>query len=196
MFGYEILRGRQGAAGHFRESDGKTVIHARGLKPGETCALYALTENSAEKRGEAAADGNGQAVLTGICGRPFFVTANEKLMLWQGGEDNYLRASEWLRHERAAQEKKETALLEPEEPQQILEMEPEETQQILEKDLKEIQTVPLTDAAPAEETRTEKEEAEREKNEIIIENTTVIQSEQPYSLRSPGNGEPVDTLPE
>ena len=188
MFGYEILRGKHGAAGHFMESDGNAVIRARGLKPGETCVLYALSENRGEKRAEASADGNGQAVLTGKCEKPFFVAADGKVLLWQGGESNYLRASEWLKREQAAGKKNKNAPNQPEPPL----IEAEEAQTILKKDLNENQTATLTDETPKEKRKT----AEPQNEENVAEKGKAYQPEPPYALRSPGGGEPVDTLPE
>ncbi|MBR3019221.1 MAG: hypothetical protein IKH57_19435 [Clostridia bacterium] len=193
MFGYEILRGRQGAVGHFRESNGKTVIHARGLRPGETYTLYTLTENRAEKRGEALADWNGQAEMTEKCERPFFVAAGGKVLLWQGGEDDYLRACEWIKRERKPVQEKETA---------TAQIKPaiaasDDAQKILEKDIKTIQTIPYANENHPEKTPKEKEETmERHEQEILMEKTTSDPTEPPYTLRAPGDGEPVDTLPE
>ncbi|MBR5110978.1 MAG: hypothetical protein IK099_12395 [Clostridia bacterium] len=185
MFGYEILRGRQGAAGHFRESEGKTAIHAQGLKPGETCVIYALKENRAEKRGEAMTDGNGRAVWTGICGQPFFVAAHGKVLLWQGGEEDYLRAGECLKKGLEAEQKKKPPASAT-----------ETAQSILEKDLLEIQTVPLPDETDAAE-KAPKESAETAKRqEEQSMNENAHKTETHYTLRSPSGGEPVDTLPD
>ncbi|MBR0406708.1 MAG: hypothetical protein IJI53_01590 [Clostridia bacterium] len=182
-FAYEIMRGRRGASGHCQETAGKTAVHGRGFNPGETCVLYALTREGAEKRDETQADGNGHVMLTGRSGHSFFVVSEGGVRLWQGGEDNYLRAAEWLKKERrkAREEQRAPAIIEP-----------EEARKILAKDLEEIQTPPAKEE--------EKEEAESEAAEPMeqtaTQETSKPESEPPYTLRPAGSGEPVDTLPE
>ncbi|MBR3107936.1 MAG: hypothetical protein IKH30_12300 [Clostridia bacterium] len=164
-FGFEILHGRGGAAGHCRELGEKKEIHIRGLAPGKQCILYALLDDGAEKLDEQTADGNGQAMLTGNGGFPILVASDGRVLLWQGREENYLRASEWMKREQAkAGEAQQAASSEPiseQEEQPVTEQ--EDTARILARDLEEIQLPP--------------------------------ESEPSYALRSPGTGDPVDTLP-
>ena len=175
-FGYEILRGRQGVTGHCRETEGKTVVQARGFQPGERCVLYALMNGSAEMRDEQTADGNGQAVLTGAGGGPVFVASGNKVLLWQGGEENYLRACDWIKREQKktgetqndASPDHDGILSEP------AAAEPEDAQRILVRDLEEIQMEPVKPESVPEPSDTEPS----------------------YTLRPAGTGEPVDALPD
>ena len=169
-FGYEILHGRQGVTGHCREINGKTVVQARGFQPGESCILFALMNDHAEKRDEQAADGNGQAVLTCAGGRPVFVVSGDKVLLWQGGEENYLRACDWIKREqkKIGETQKDAS---PDNNNQ--QPEPENPRSILVRDLEEIQLEPV-------------------KAESVPE---APDPEPAYTLRPAGTGEPVDTLP-
>ena len=172
-FGYEILHGKHGAAGHCREADGKTVVQARGFRPGESCVLYALMNDRAEKRDEQTADGNGQAVLTCAGGGPVFAVSGNKVVLWQGGEENYLRACEWMkRGQKKTGETRNDAPPEHDGKQpETTTVQQEDAQSILARDLEEIQLEPV-------------------KPESIQE------AEPPYTLRPAGTGEPVDALPD
>lgn len=165
-FGYEILRGRQGVTGHCREANGKTVVQARGFQPGESCVLFSLMNDHAEKRDEQPADGKGQAVLTCAGGGPVFVASGNKVLLWQGGEENYLRACDWMKRgqKKTGETRKDAS---PDNDNQ--QPEPEDMQKILARDLEEIQLEPA-------------------KTESIPEPS--------YTLRPAGTGEPVDTLPD
>ena len=169
-FGYEILRGKHGAAGHCREADGKTIVQARGFQPGESCILFALMNDHAEKRDEQTADGNGQAVLTCAGGGPVFVASGDKVLLWQGGEENYLRACDWIKRgqKKTGETRKDAP---PDNNNQ--QPEPENPQSILARDLEEIQMEPV-------------------KAESVPE---APDTEPPYTLRPAGTGEPVDALP-
>ena len=149
-FGYEILHGRQGVTGHCREINGKTVVQARGFQPGESC--------------------NGQAVLTCAGGGPVFVVSGDKVLLWQGGEENYLRACDWIKREqkKTGETQKDAS---PDNNNQ--QPEPENPRSILVRDLEEIQLEPV-------------------KAESVPE---APDPEPAYTLRPAGTGEPVDTLP-
>ena len=98
-FGYALLRGRDGASGCVRTADGKRSVSLRGLKPGESCAFYTMEENTVTRRGEARADQTGQANLKYQGSGPLFVSAGGRVRLWEGGEENYLRAAAFLREE-------------------------------------------------------------------------------------------------
>ncbi len=204
-FGYDMLNGRQGASGYCRKAGEKTEIHARGLKVGESCVLYELLPDRAEKRDEQTADANGQAVFSFAGGNAVFVTAGGKVRLWQGGEENYLRACEWIQKEKTKKEETPKGIspesnMEPPviETEESISEEPEAAENILRRDLEEIQ-IPI----PAEEmngqvqvkseenqTITNTEENDKGEKHLEEEQTPT------YTLRSPGDGEPVDTLPD
>ena len=183
-FGYELLHGRHGAAGHCRKEEGKTIVHVRGLKPGETCVLYALVDAGAEKQDEQTADSSGQAVLAGMGETPVFVAAEGRLCLWQGGEENCLRASEWMKQAQPKTEKtqKDVSPKEKDDQEKQRMIRSEDPVKILSRDLEEIQLTPEpVNFIPA---------AEPEGKQPVSE------AEPTYTLRSAGTGEPVDTLPD
>ncbi len=184
-FGYEILHGRQGVTGHCRDTEGKTVVQARGFQPGERCVLYALMNGSAEMRDEQTADGNGQAVLTGMGGGPVFVASGGKVLLWQGGEENYLRACEWMkRGQKKTGETQNDASPEHDGKQpETTTVQPEDARNILARDLEEIQMEPVKPESVLDVPETE-------------EKSAPPASETPYTLRPAGTGEPVDALPD
>ena len=205
-FGYDMLTGRQGASGYSRKVGGKTEIHARGLEPGESCAVYELLPGCAEKRDEKTADTNGQAIFTCIGGNALFVASNGKIRLWQGGEENYLRACEWMQKEKTKKEEtqksisSETSIAPPAaETEETIKVEPKAAQNILARDLEEIQRSGKTEegekmreelpnpAIMADKGETEKMESDGE--------SIPSEPEPSYSLRSPSTGEPVDALP-
>jgi len=183
--GYDILNGRQGASGYCRETGGQTELHARGLRPGDSCALYELLPDHAKMREEQTADGNGQAVFTCRSGNALFVTANGRVRLWQGGEENYLRACDWLKREQS----KTGETLPSISPEQIKETEKptkeesDAAQNILARDLEEIQ-IPITAA-----------EHHQPEEPATAEKQVPAAPEPAYTLRAPGAGEPVDALP-
>ena len=204
-FGYDMLNGRQGASGYRREAGGKTEIHIRGFKPGESCALYELLPDCAEKHDEQTADANGQTVFSFAGGNAVFVTAGGKVRLWQGGEENYLRACEWIQKEKTKKEETQRSIspettIEPSaaETEESISEEPEAAENILRRDLEEIQ-IPI----PAEE-KNGQVQVKSEENQTITnteendEGEKHLEEEQTptYTLRSPGAGEPVDALPD
>ena len=205
-FGYDMLTGRQGASGYCRKVEGKTEIHARGLESGEICAVYELLPGRAEKRDEKTADGNGQIVFTCQSGNAFFVASKGRVRLWQGGEENYLRACEWMQKEKTKKEEtqksisSETSIAPPAaETEETIKEEPKAAQNILARDLEEIQRSEITEdrekmpeelpspTITIEKDKTEKKESARE--------SVPSASEPSYTLRSPGAGDPVDALP-
>ena len=206
-FGYEMLHGRQGAAGYCREESGETVIRAKGFKPGERYVLHALLPDRIEQLSEKTADSSGQAVFRCFAGNPVFVAVNGKPCLWQGGEENYLRASEELKKLKKKEQTKtgETPKdISPEiknEPTEQPAEVPQEIQKILSRDLEEIQLDPnpMEDVSAEEMTQEElppehatAEEPTQEPESILHE----PEPEPPYTLRSPSDKEPVDALPD
>ena len=204
-FGYDMLNGRQGASGYCRKAGEKTEIHARGLKVGESCVLYELLPDRAEKRDEQTADANGQAVFSFAGGNAVFVTAGGKVRLWQGGEENYLRACEWIQKEKTKKEETQRSIssdttIEPlaAETEEYISEEPEAAENILRRDLEEIQ-IPIPAEAKKEQTQLKTEENQTPTNPEEMDKTEKILEEEPtptYTLRSPGAGEPVDALPD
>lgn len=205
-FGYDLLTGRQGASGYCRKVGEKNEIHARGLEPGENCAVYELLPGRAEKRDEKTADGNGQAVFTCRGGNAFFVASKGRVRLWQGGEENYLRACEWMQKEKTKKEEtqksisSETSIAPPAaETEETIKEEPKAAQNILTWDLEEIQRSEIT-----EDREKMPEELPSPTITTEIDETGKMESagepvpsapEPSYTLRSPGAGEPVDALP-
>ncbi len=205
-FGYDMLTGWQGVSGYCRKEGEKIEIHARGLEPGESCAVYELLPGCAEKRDEKTADGNGQAVFTCRGGEAFFVASKGRVRLWQGGEENCLRACEWMQKEKIKKEEtpksisSETSIALPAaETEETIKEEPEAARDILARDLEEIQRSGKTEegekmreelpnpAIMADKGETEKMESDGE--------SIPSEPEPSYSLRSPSTGEPVDALP-
>ena len=205
-FGYDLLTGRQGASGYCRKLGEKTEIHARGLESGESCALYELLPGCAEKRDEKTADGNGQAVFTCRSGDAFFVASKGRVRLWQGGEENYLRACEWMQKEKTKKEEtpksisSETSIAPPAaETEEPVKKGLKAARDFLTRDLEEIQRVGKTEdrekipeelpspTITIEKDKTEKKESARE---------SVPSAPEPsYTLRSPSANDPVDALP-
>ena len=205
-FGYDMLTGRQGASGYCRKVEGKTEIHARGLEQGESCALYELLPGCAEKRDEKTADGNGQAVFTCRSGDAFFVASKGRVRLWQGGEENYLRACEWMQKKKTKKEETpkgispETSIAPHAAEKEETNKEKQKTaQNILTRDLEEIQRSGKSEdrekkpeELPSPTITTEKDETEK----MESAGEPVPSAPEPsYTLRSPGDGEPVDALP-
>ena len=205
-FGYDMLTGRQGASGYCRKVEGKTEIHARGLEQGESCALYELLPGRAEKRDEKTADGNGQIVFTCQSGNAFFVASKGRVRLWQGGEENYLRACEWMQEKTKKEETQksissETSIAPPAaEKEETNKEKPKAAQNILTRDLEEIQRSEIT-----EDREKMPEELPSPTITTEIDETGKMESagepvpsapEPSYTLRSPSTGEPVDALPD
>ena len=205
-FGYDMLTGRQGASGYCRKVGEKTEIHARGLESGEICAVYELLPGCAEKRDEKTAETNGQAVFACISGSALFVASNGKVRLWQGGEENYLRACEWMQKEKAKKEETQKSIS-PEtsiaphavETEETIKEEPKTAQNILTRDLEEIQRSEITEdrekipeELPSPTIITEKDETVKME---LAEEPVPSAPEPSYTLRSPGAGDPVDALP-
>ncbi len=103
-FQYFLMRGRRGASGYGMKRDGKKEVVFRGLKPGQTCALYALNGSGARFCGTKEADGAGQASFTVPDEGPLFAAADGQAILWEGENENFLRACAWLEKEKKKRE--------------------------------------------------------------------------------------------
>jgi hypothetical protein len=95
-FGYALLKGRGGAAGYARESGGKRVVSARNLQPETVYSLYAVQDGDYKLCGTETADGSGNAKWTAPMEGSLFVAEENKVLLWDGGDDAFLQASAWL----------------------------------------------------------------------------------------------------
>ncbi len=181
-FGYALLKGRGKAAGYVRETGGKREVSVRDLPPFASCCLYAAGESGYQPCGNVTADGGGNAKWTAAKGGALFVSSGNKVLLWEGGDEAFLRACAWLngqgrsekgKSEPEAEEKKE------EPPEERM-----ETRADSENDPAYGEAAPVY---PFERGRPSFPEGGQMK-----ENPP----ERAYSLRPAGKGEPVDTLPE
>ena len=167
-FGYGLLRGRQGAEGYIRETDGKKIITARHLSPGREYALYALLEGSARRCCVRQADGAGDWQGESRWSAPCFLADETGVKLWEGDEEDYLRACACLGAMGAAPRPPQTAPSGQEAP--ALLPRPSGAESREEKGAK---------PSPAEEPP------------LPVQK----QSAPAYRLRPPGEGEAVDGLP-
>lgn len=181
-YGYSLLRGRQGAEGHIRETGEGRTAHVRGVKPGEKCALYALQAGTARLWDEKRADGEGRARLRAAGPGNLFVACEGGVRLWEGGEDTLLRASAFLTKQRTPEKKTEEETKEEARPA----VPPPEETEDTEKETEQEEMAALLRAAqtPAREAAEKKESSEK------TEETAA------WSLRPPGEGEGVDALPD
>ena len=169
-FGYALLSGRRGAAGFARQDGKNRRVSVRGLQAGERCALYALTREGAALCCRESADAEGRAELQAACPGDLFMEADGEVRLWEGDDGVYLRACAYL----SAQAHDGVANEEGRQEQNPLERAQEQE--------KEQNTE--TAAEPKAEKIPREEPLAGQEPELI------------YTLRSPGTGEPVDTLPE
>ena len=174
-FGYALMRGQKGMEGYIRQTEGKREVSVRGAAPGAECALYAISENGGGLCGKARADQSGQCCLHASQPGRLFVAVAGQVRLWEGGDEDYLRACGFLRD---AEESRPTPPA-AEEP-------------------------PLAAATAAQkETPEEKTGREPEKQDLSPEEEEAAKTvarkrdagEPEYTLRPPGDGEPVDALP-
>ncbi len=176
-FGYAFLCGFQGAKGYIRETDGIRTVSVRGMKPGETCVLYVFIDKEADICDQKTADSDGHATLETARSGPLFVTQNETVRLWEGNDDAYLRACEFLvSHSHASMDnfQKETIKRKEEAPA-ANEAETNMDSWVFEPAIPdEKENFPQENISPAGK----------------------VEQEPDYTLRAPGKGEPVDTLPE
>jgi len=171
-FGYALLSGRRGAEGYARQDGRKRRVLIRGLKPNEACALYGLTLDGAALCCRGNADGEGRAELCADRPGALFVEAGGEARLWEGDDGVFLRAAAFL-----------SSL--PENPDEN-KREDEEKAKIVD--------LP-SEAANAEEAQAAPE-MERREAAKIPRDASPAGKEPAYTLRAPGSGEPVDTLPE
>ena len=169
-YGYAMLRGRRGAAGHVREDGGKRTVCLRGMEPGEWCRVYTLNGQQADLRDEGRADDTGKAQFSFGGRGAVFVLAEGKVRLWEDKEETYLRASSWLESLRKAKE--------------ALKEESKGEERAADKE------APLfKEDKPEEAKDPEEKEAEKEAEKIP-------QPEEAYFLRPAGEGEAADALPD
>ncbi len=183
-FGYALLKGRAGAVGYVRENVGQREVAARDLPPGASCSLYAVHDGEYKLCGIKTTDSSGSAKWTAPGEGGLFLTDGDKVLLWDGGDEAFLRANAWVNRQRRSN----SGNLTPEK-----------------EDIPEGQELPAETLAactvPAQE-RAEQVEALSypfERLQLSMkENTQTKESppERAYTLRPAGRGEPVDTLPE
>ena len=176
-FGYSMLCGRLGAEGYIRASDGKRSVSARGMQPGETCILYALTGNGAEICDRKTADFDGHAMLETQKNGSLFVCQNDAVRLWEADDDIYLRACAYLASQRFSAE----------------DHLPEETEDKKESAQEQETPTEEMDGLSADSVFSETEKAfpQEEASPAGKEDENPV-----YTLRAPTSGEPVDALPE
>ena len=157
-----MLRGRCGAWGHIRWlGDGRRVL-VKGLPPEAACALYAIWEGRARECGRQTADRDGQARFTAALAGRLYVTAEGRVIAWEGGED----AEETYCLACALEERRSGPAA------------PRETE--------ERTAAPAAAPAPAPPAPPA---SERDTGSLPEPEAAG------YTLRPPGNGEPVDALP-
>ena len=95
-FGYALLKGRSGAAGYARESGGQREISIRNVRPGTACSLYTVQSGEYRLWGTETADGGGNVHWTAPKEGALLIAEENKVLLWDGGDDAFLQASAWL----------------------------------------------------------------------------------------------------
>ncbi len=187
-FCYALLKGRGGAGGYIREEGNQREVSVRDLPPGACCTLYVNQNGEYRLCGTETADGCGNARWKAPKEGALFLTSGDKVLLWDGGDEAYLRASAWLDSQsRESAEKDEP---EKENNQEIPQKAEALSAETLEAcmvcaqdndDRRETPPYPFESRVPPHtENRQSKE----------------YPPEQAYTLRPAGTGEPVDTLPE
>ena len=175
-FGYSFLCGSHGADGYIRTTEGKRYVSVRGMKPGEPCVLYAFIDHGADICGQASADSDGHAALETTRSGPLFVVQRGMVCLWEGDDNNYLRACSFLSSPNTN-------------PKESLQEEAIQN----EKALTHEEALPKTDLANSVIAFREEKENVPQEN---ISPAGKDEQNRAYPLRAPGNGEPVDALPE
>ena len=187
-FCYALLKGRGGAGGYIRENGGQREVSARDLPPGACCALYVIREGECRLCGSETADSSGNAQWTAPKEGTLFLTSGDKVLLWDGGDEAFLRASAWLDSQKTQNTKKR----EPEKENQP--KTPQKTEALSAETLAACK-VCAQDTVDQGETPVYPFE-NRQPSHTGNTQTTENPPEQAYSLRPAGKGEPVDTLPE
>ena len=106
-FGYSFLCGRQGAEGYIRDTNGKRSVIARGMMPGQTCFLYAVTENGITVYDRKTADAGGNAEFLAKGPGNLFIADGNAVRLWETDDSVYLRACAFLSAKDSKEEAKE-----------------------------------------------------------------------------------------
>ena len=179
-FGYALLKGRAGAAGYVRENGSQREVFARDLPPIASCSLYALQNGEYKLCGTKTTDSGGSVQWTAPKEGSLFLTDGDKVLLWDGGDEAFLRASAWLKGQSSGKNVKTAP----------------EKEDIPEDHALSAETLEACNI-PAKE-KTDQGTAFSECQQPIKENEQTKESppERAYTLRLAGNGEPVDTLPE
>ena len=187
-FCYALLKGRGGAGGYIREEGNQREVSVRDLPPGACCTLYVNQNGEYRLCGTETADGCGNARWKAPKEGALFLTSGDKVLLWDGGDEAYLRASAWLDSQNAESAEKGEPGKEKntKTPQKTEALSAETLEACMmcaqdNDDQAEASIYPFESFPPAQ--------AEKK---IIKENPP----EQAYILRPAGTGEPVDTLPE
>ena len=185
-FCYALLKGRGGAGGYIRETGNQREVTGRDLPSGAACALYVIRENECRLCGTETTDVSGSAKWTAPKEGTLFLASGKKVLLWDGGDEAFLRASAWLDSQdqkKAEKPEKEAA---PEAAAKKEEL-PEETLAACTVCAKE-----KTDQAAEPVYPFERDLPSHSEDQQTKESPP----EQAYTLRPAGDGEPVDTLPE
>ena len=182
-FGYALLKGRAGAMGYVRENGSQREISARDLPPNASCSLYAVQEEEYRLCGTKTTDSGGSAKWTAPKEGHLILAEGDKVLLWDGGDEAFLRASAWLKRQSKGH---------PAKPVQEKEGMPEA--QALPPETLKACTFPAQDRGE----RALEHSYPFERQQPGKENAQAKESppERAYTLRPAGTGEPVDTLPE
>ena len=216
-WGYRLLRGRNGAAGHVKEAGDRVQVMLRGLKTENECMLCGRTGSAVRLVSRLKPEKGGTAQYSGPWEEGFFAVQGGRVLLWEDGgrgEESYLFACRMLkdlekeqREENRASffgsfpEEKPTSAGKREAKEQHGENAfPMEERKSRETELPFMTQEPLAPRQAAWETPSMKtaddpiaaaaaEKAEKEKG------TDQPRREAAYTLRPRGSGAPVDGLP-
>lgn len=183
---YVLLKGRLGVWGHARTAEGRREVWARGLPPGEKCTLYCLGKGCAFPCDTAPADGEGQVRLSLTGGGQVFLTAGNRVVLWEEGEqggESYFRACQ------ALDRLQERPL-------------PEQAVGAVQAGESSLSPGPAAPASGADDSKQSEERPVKEAQAKEIGDLKPFVPPPPaapegpsYPLRTPGSGEGVDALP-
>ncbi len=186
-FGYMLLKGRGSASGYVRENGGQRDVTARDLPPYAQCELYAAGEEGFRLCGTEKADGSGNGQWTAPKEGALFLASGNQVLLWDGGDEAFLRAAAWLegqRRRRAEGVKQERPAV-PEKAEDQAELPAKTLEECAlpareQREQEPLHDYPFLRALPSQPRKPDKENP----------------PERAYFLRPAGKGEPVDTLPE
>ena len=204
-FGYSLMKGRSGASGYIRETGDQREVSVRDVVPGTVCTLYRQKGNEWEFIGNETA-GSGGAKWTVAKEGSVFLAADNKVLLWEGGDEAFLLANEWLKKqidrnkekckEEEMPEVKEAVLEEPAQTAgNSLETGTEETKQT-EVYKEQEQTKVQSGTKQRKQTKVCSDPPEKQTSDYAESQTKENPPERAYTLRPAGKGEPVDTLTE